>query len=43
MNQALDRELGRLQDSPGRKPAESQIASTRELTDLEHRERDRRD
>lgn len=32
---ALDHELGRLDDTPGRSPAEREIATTRELQDLE--------
>lgn len=32
---ALDHELGRLEDSPGREPSEREIASTQQLEDLE--------
>jgi len=39
LRRALDRELGRLEDMPGRMPAEREIASTRELTDLERERR----
>lgn len=39
---ALDRELGRLQETPGRMPAASEIAGTRELADLEDLERGQR-
>jgi len=39
LRRALDRELGRLRDMPGRAPAEREIASTRELTELERTRR----
>jgi ribosome-associated translation inhibitor RaiA len=36
---ALDRELGRLEATPGRTPAEREIATTEELDNLERRRR----